>query len=310
MLRLSLPPIDAHPANPPETRPSKVKAWIDDLMRRPSAVESARAIGDALAATNRVGMSDSRRLELAEIFWSAANTLWPILEQHFARVSHPLSRRRARLGEGRAHAGDRNVGRVQAPAGPRVRPAADADRAPVVARPRAPVPAMHGTHPRQQLPVVRAGTAQDMAGRPRRVRVRPRAFSAPAHRQRRHPRHDAGARVPANAAARAGQSLRLPARAARHRRPIPDDALPCREAYRRGARPPDGESGGDHPGRARLSAVFRQQGREPWKAARSTCSPTISRSSCRRSCERSTQAARCRPRSARTPLPARNSSGC
>jgi hypothetical protein len=91
MLRLSLPPIDAHPANPPETRPAKVKAWIDDLMRRPSAVESARAIGDALAATNRVGMSDSRRLELAEMYWAAANTLWPILEQHFARVSHPLS---------------------------------------------------------------------------------------------------------------------------------------------------------------------------------------------------------------------------
>ena len=30
MLHLSLPPIDAHPANPPETRPAKVKAWLDD----------------------------------------------------------------------------------------------------------------------------------------------------------------------------------------------------------------------------------------------------------------------------------------
>ena len=36
-------------------------------------------------------MSDSRRLELAELYWSTANTLWPLLEQQFVRASQPLS---------------------------------------------------------------------------------------------------------------------------------------------------------------------------------------------------------------------------
>ncbi|MBK6602808.1 MAG: hypothetical protein IPG28_15005 [Betaproteobacteria bacterium] len=90
MLRLSLPPIDSHPASAPETKPSKVKAWLDGLLRQPSPVETARIVGDALAATNRVGMADSRRLEIAELYWSAANTLWPILEQQFARAVQPL----------------------------------------------------------------------------------------------------------------------------------------------------------------------------------------------------------------------------
>ena len=71
MLRLSLPPIDSHPASAPETKPSKVKAWLDGLLRQPSPVETARIVGDALAATNRVGMADSRRLEIAtRVIWS------------------------------------------------------------------------------------------------------------------------------------------------------------------------------------------------------------------------------------------------
>ncbi len=89
ILPLSLPPVDARPANPPEVRPAKVALWLDEIRRRPPP-EAAQLIGDALAATNRVAMSDSKRLELAERYWEAATALWPQLEKQFARASHPL----------------------------------------------------------------------------------------------------------------------------------------------------------------------------------------------------------------------------
>jgi cyclic-di-GMP-binding protein len=88
-IALSLPPIDAHPANPPEIRPGKVGAWLEDIGKR-DATTAARLIGDALAATNRVAMSDSKRLDLAEKYWATATVLWPQLEKQFARASHPL----------------------------------------------------------------------------------------------------------------------------------------------------------------------------------------------------------------------------
>jgi hypothetical protein len=59
-------------------------------MKRES-IEAAGVIGDALAATNRAAISDSRRLELAEKFYTAAMTLWPVLERNFARAAHPLT---------------------------------------------------------------------------------------------------------------------------------------------------------------------------------------------------------------------------
>ncbi|MEP6997854.1 MAG: hypothetical protein ABI900_09400 [Betaproteobacteria bacterium] len=89
-LALSLPPIDDHPAHPPETRPAQVQAWISEAMKRDS-IEAAGVIGDALAAINRAAISDSRRMELAEKFYAAAVTLWPILERNFARAAHPLT---------------------------------------------------------------------------------------------------------------------------------------------------------------------------------------------------------------------------
>jgi hypothetical protein len=89
-LALSLPPIDERPAHPPETRPAQVQAWIDETMKRES-IEAAGVIGDALAATNRAAISDSRRLDLTEKFYTAAITLWPILERNFARAAHPLT---------------------------------------------------------------------------------------------------------------------------------------------------------------------------------------------------------------------------
>ena len=36
-------------------------------------------------------MSDSKRLELAERYWATAATLWPQLEKQFSKASHPLS---------------------------------------------------------------------------------------------------------------------------------------------------------------------------------------------------------------------------
>ena len=89
-LTLSLPPLDPRPANPPETRPAKVAEWLAETVKR-DAVRAAHVIGDALAATNRVAMSDSRRLELSEKFWTTAAPLWPQLEKHFARATHPLA---------------------------------------------------------------------------------------------------------------------------------------------------------------------------------------------------------------------------
>ena len=89
-LPLTLPPLDPHPANPPEIRPAKVRAWLDEVVRLEPAA-AARRIGDALAATNRVAMSDSKRLEIAEHYWNTAVALWPQLERHFARASHPLT---------------------------------------------------------------------------------------------------------------------------------------------------------------------------------------------------------------------------
>lgn len=89
-LALTLPTLESRPANPPEIRPAKVGPWLLETCKR-EAVVAARLIGDALAATNRVAMSDSKRLELAEQYWTSATLLWPQLEQHFARAIHPLT---------------------------------------------------------------------------------------------------------------------------------------------------------------------------------------------------------------------------
>src|SRR5437773_7473097 len=89
-LALSLPPLDARPANPPETRPARVQPWLEETLTR-DPVDAAGVIGDALAATNRVALSESRRLELAERYYGTALTLWPNLERHFAGAQHPLA---------------------------------------------------------------------------------------------------------------------------------------------------------------------------------------------------------------------------
>ncbi len=89
-LTLSLPAIDARPTNPPEVRPAKVFPWLDEQLKR-DPIEAAGIIGDSLAAINRVALSDSRRLELAERYWAAAMLLWPQLEKAYVRSTHPLA---------------------------------------------------------------------------------------------------------------------------------------------------------------------------------------------------------------------------
>ena len=88
-LNLSLSPVDLHPASPPETRPAQVAAWLDQALTR-HAIEAARVIGDALAATNAVAVGGTRRLELADKYWHTAEILWPRLELYFASATHPL----------------------------------------------------------------------------------------------------------------------------------------------------------------------------------------------------------------------------
>ena len=89
-LALSLPAIEDRPSNPPETRIARVAPWLDLTLKRDPS-EAAGVIGDALAATNRVALSESKRLELAEKYYSTAQALWPGLERKFARAAHPLS---------------------------------------------------------------------------------------------------------------------------------------------------------------------------------------------------------------------------
>ncbi len=89
-LSLSLPTLETNPSNPPEVRPAKVGAWLDNVVHREPA-EAARVAGDALAATNRVAVHDARRLDLAERYWDIATELWPMLEQRYAHAAQPLT---------------------------------------------------------------------------------------------------------------------------------------------------------------------------------------------------------------------------
>jgi cyclic-di-GMP-binding protein len=88
-LALRLPPFAERPAHPPEIRPSRVAHWLTEASTREPGF-AARIMGEALSATNRVGMSHARRLALTEQYWKTAALLWPRLEHRFIRASHPL----------------------------------------------------------------------------------------------------------------------------------------------------------------------------------------------------------------------------
>ena len=88
-LSLRLPALTDRPAQPPETRPSRVSAWLTETLTREPGF-AAKTIGDALAATNRTSIGYGRRLDLTEQYWKSAALLWPRLERQFTRASHPL----------------------------------------------------------------------------------------------------------------------------------------------------------------------------------------------------------------------------
>ena len=89
-LALSRPAVEARPTHPPETRPARVQPWLEETLKR-EPVDAASTIGDALAATNRVALSETLRMELAERYYATALSLWPHLERHFTRAQHPLT---------------------------------------------------------------------------------------------------------------------------------------------------------------------------------------------------------------------------
>ena len=89
-LALRLPPYSEPSTPAPETRTSRLAAWLANAVAHDVPV-AARLVGDALAATNRMPLRDGRRLELSEQYWKTAALLWPRLEQQFVAASHPLS---------------------------------------------------------------------------------------------------------------------------------------------------------------------------------------------------------------------------
>jgi hypothetical protein len=91
-LSFSLPALDSGPDDGSPSRPATVARWLDETSRR-EAIDAARVMGSALAATNRVAMPDAHRLEIAEKYRTAAERLWPQLEAKFTRASQPLTGR-------------------------------------------------------------------------------------------------------------------------------------------------------------------------------------------------------------------------
>ncbi|MEO8536017.1 MAG: hypothetical protein ABI533_00705 [Betaproteobacteria bacterium] len=88
-LALRLPSLSERPSVAAEKRPSRVAAYLTEMLTREPGF-AARAIGEVLAATNRMSMSHSRRLDLTEQYWKAGALLWPRLERQFTRATHPL----------------------------------------------------------------------------------------------------------------------------------------------------------------------------------------------------------------------------
>jgi hypothetical protein len=89
-LTIALPPLDARPADPPETRPATVARWLEGLLRG-DPVTAAHEMSDALGALNRLELRDTRRRRLADHYATATAALWSPLEAKFVRASQPLT---------------------------------------------------------------------------------------------------------------------------------------------------------------------------------------------------------------------------
>jgi hypothetical protein len=150
-LALSLPPLDERPSHPPETRLARIHPWLEETLKR-DTIEAAGVIGDALAATNRVPLSGSRRLELSEKYYATAQLLWPKLERQFSRATHPLSGnglQAAKAALTLAAELSTAYKHLLARGGKRIYHRESAAR-----RAHPSLPAVHGARPDKQLPVV------------------------------------------------------------------------------------------------------------------------------------------------------------
>src|SRR5438105_5185201 len=88
-LGLTFPSLETDYDRKPETRPARVATWLEHAGKR-DARTAARLIGDALAAINRVSISNSRRFELVAQYWKAAQSLWSPLNREVMRAPQPL----------------------------------------------------------------------------------------------------------------------------------------------------------------------------------------------------------------------------
>ena len=258
-LLLSLPQVVSNPANAPEIRPAKVGPWLEETLQR-SPAAAAHLIGDALAATNRVAMSDSKRLELAEKYWTAANTLWPLLEKQFVRASHPLT------GEALEAAKAALTLSSELTTAYKHLLVSEADKRIALGGQRLMVALVHRCL--QCTARILVNSYLSFAPVPRRtwhdshliyMFARDRNIHLDTYRAGPARGHAGAAHHPV-AAAGIGQSLRLPAGTAADRPSLCAGIRPLGEAHRRRAGAPDGEGGRDRPGRPRFPAVFRQQG--------------------------------------------------
>jgi hypothetical protein len=89
-LPLNFPALEPGSEKIAESRPAKVAPWLEEILKR-DTVTAARLIGDAVAATNRMALSDARRMELGTLYGKSASYLWSPLLKRFAKSTQPLT---------------------------------------------------------------------------------------------------------------------------------------------------------------------------------------------------------------------------
>jgi cyclic-di-GMP-binding protein len=88
-IKLSLPETGETLQLKAETRPRRVKAWLEALPLA-NIVEAARSVSDALISLNRTPLEIENRLKLLELYTAAINNLVPELEHKYTMVALPL----------------------------------------------------------------------------------------------------------------------------------------------------------------------------------------------------------------------------
>ena len=88
-LKLSLPETGEGLQLKAETRPRRVKAWLE-TMPLANIVEAATSVSDALISLNRNPLDAYTRLKLLELFTTAINNLTPELQHKYTLVALPL----------------------------------------------------------------------------------------------------------------------------------------------------------------------------------------------------------------------------